>query len=82
MTTTTVAWVRSVRIDEDGITVYVDIHSTLGPEVTSWELHGLDPDADGAVLEATILAHVEAYCRSTLGIPVDADHAVRLLTRL
>jgi hypothetical protein len=82
VTTTTIAWVRSVRIDDDGLTVYADIHSSLGPEVTSREMHGFDVEAPAADLEAAVLARVETVCRDELGIPVDADHAVRVLTRL
>lgn len=82
MTTATIAWVRSVRIDDDGLTVYADIHSRLGPEVTSKEMHGFDADAAAADLEAAVLARIEAVCRDELGIPVDADHAVRLLSCL
>ena len=81
-TTTTIAWVRSVRIDDDGMTVYADIHSRLGPEVTSKEMHGFDVEASAADIEAAVLARIEAICRDELGIPVDADHAVRLLSCL
>lgn len=78
----TIAWVRSVRIDAEGLTAYVDVHSALGPELTSAELRGLDLEADPAALEAAVLSRVEDLCRNELGLEVDAAHQVRLLSRL
>lgn len=76
-----IAILRDARYDDDGLTCYIDIRSNLGPELASKELHGFDVSATADDLELAIIDRVEQVCKNELGLTIDADHTVRLLTK-
>ncbi len=76
-----VAYVRDVRLEADGLTMLVDLRALVGPQLTSLELRGFDVELPARDLENALRERLEVVCIG-LGVPIDADHSVRLLTPL
>lgn len=75
------AIVKLAQLDSDGLSFTLDI-SSLDYKVNNRELRAFDASAPTDVLEAALIARIEKICREELGLTIDADHTVRLLTKL